>query len=726
MNKIRTLIRAPFLVNAGYGNHSRQILQAFLSDPLFDLSVENLNWGACSFIVQDSPLKQTILQLMAKRTEAKRRNQENWDLSVQVTIPNEFQRLAKINIGVTAGIETDRVSHVWLQKINEMDLVIVPSKHSADVIKSTIVDWTNQENGESGQISAKTPVVICNEGIDTKIFRKLKYDELSESIKQLKLEPDFNFLHIGQWGGGSFGEDRKNISNMLKYFIESFHGRKDVGLILKTNMTKNSLIDQRNVLNRLNDIKAKYDEKLVPPIYLLHGSMTDYEMASLYNHSRIKAFISMTHGEGFGLPLLEAAACGLPILATNWSGHLDFLKDDKFIPINYTMKEIPEAAVWGDILIKGSHWAEIDENDAKQRMQKIVSKPYYKPSEWARELAVDVKDNFDIEATNRKFLNTIKRHILEKTLDKMSPVEYLKNFVDTPESFNVIYTMPMSAGDVFVSTAVIDGLKKELPSDTKIYFATSEQYMRILQGNPSIHKVIPWHDMMINIDILESVFDLALTPNTSTHYVFSNWIRRGQGRLLAEEYASHCQCELGDYFIEEEKHDFSLNGSYATLHVGSGSNKWSARKYLHWQEVVDNLKACVTNLKIVQIGAEDDMKIKNVDMDLTGKTNYNQLATLMKDAILHIGIDSFPMHLASAYKKSLVAVFGSSYAKSTGPWYKDKTINHILLETTNRFTCNKACYKNECFVDKDYPCLNEIPPKYVFDSCLKLLRELNA
>ena len=496
MNKLRVLLKAPMLTQSGYGVHSKQILQALLSDPLFDVFCENINWGICSFSVSDSQEFQTIKKLIHKRVEA-HNNQENWDLAIMVTIPNEFQKLGKINIGVTAGIETDRISPTWINKINEVDLTIVPSEHSKNVIQNTFVQWKDNNTGNNGQMSVEKPVVVCNEGVDCKIFRKLKHEELNENVKKLDFESDFNFLHIGQWGAGSFGEDRKNISNLVKYFIETFKNRKDVGLVLKVNMAKNSMLDELNVKNRIELVKQGYKKEELPPIYLLHGYMTDEEMASLYNHHKIKAFISLTHGEGFGLPLLEAAACELPILVTGWSGHLDFLKNNKFIPLRFTLKEIPDAAVWNDILVKGSRWAEVDENDVKQRMEKIVKAPF-KPKEWAKELSLDIKNNFDVGMTNQKFVNTIKKFILEKAMDKLDPIEYLKSLVDTPDNYNVIYTMPMSSGDVFISTAVINGLKKELPSDAKIYFATSPQYTKILEGNPDIHMVVPWHESMIN------------------------------------------------------------------------------------------------------------------------------------------------------------------------------------------------------------------------------------
>lgn len=734
--KLRTLVKAPALTQSGYGVHSRQVIFALLNDPTFDVYLEPINWGVCAHLLEDTQEKRVLTQLHHKFAAARHQKQdENWDLFIHITIPNEFERRGKMNVGITAGTETDRVSHVWLQKCNEMDLLIVPSEHARRSFLSTIAEWSNPQTKETGTLRLEKPMVVCPEGVNTAIFHKLS-KPLPETVAKLDFAPDFNFLSVGQWGNGGYDEDRKNIALLVRYFIEAFIDRKDVGLVLKINMARNSTIDHEMVVSRLNQIKANYPAERVPPIYLLHGHFTDEEMAGLYNHPKVKALVSLTHGEGFGLPLLEAAACELPIVATDWSGHLDFLRHGLFSAVSFNLRDIPPAAVWDPILIQGSRWACVDEADAKRRMQKMVES-YGKPTQWAKELGAEVRQKFGLASIQKTFLDTLSKFIQEHGSACLSPSDHLASQVDSdPETFTVLYTMPMSTGDVFISTAVIDGLLKKLKKEHEnihVYFATSQQYLPILEGNPNIHKVIPWQEYMMDVDLCEQVFDLVLTPNVATQFTFSNWVRRGHGRLLAEEFANHCQCELGDYFIKEDDSIFTdiltANGGldlrhtpYVTFHPGSGTGQWEARKYQDWREVVQNIKGFYPQLQVVQVGGSDEPLCEGV-LDMRGKSTPYQLASLIRGATLHLSIDTFTMHLAAAMGTPLVAIFGSSHASSTGPWTADPNAPVVLLESETKMGCDKACYKYTCRVNRDMPCINEIDPSEIVKNALGLLKE---
>jgi glycosyltransferase involved in cell wall biosynthesis len=280
-----------------------------------------------------------------------------FDLSLQVTIPNEFQRIAPVNVGYTAGIETTKIAHQWIQKIDEMDKIITVSSHSKNVIENTEYGAQNSQTGEQFILKAQTPVEFVNYPVKT-------YDSLPEL--ELNLTTSFNFLSVAQFG------PRKNLLNTIKWFIEEFRN-EDVGLVIKSNLSKNCLIDRNRLRDELANFLRQQGERQCK-VYLLHGDLTDAEMHSLYRNPQINAFVSLPHGEGFGLPIFEAAYSGLPVVATGWSGQLDFLIDaegrEQFYNVSFDLQAVQPEVVWDGVLVKDSMWAFPREGSAKEQMRK--------------------------------------------------------------------------------------------------------------------------------------------------------------------------------------------------------------------------------------------------------------------------------------------------------------------------------------------------------------------
>lgn len=716
---MKMLFRGPVLTASGYGVHARQLLRAVLESGDYDVSVEPTRWGDTPFLVGDSdPLIQRAISLAEKR-EAERQVNMQYDISVQVSIPNEFQRLAKINVGVTAGIEVDRVSPEWIDKVNKnVDLLVVPSVHSGDTFAN--VHYQDQ-NGNMLRLSK--PMALVPEGVDASVFNTEPCDDL---VGLDLVDTRFNFLTVGLGLDKPFGEDRKNISSLVRWFLERFRDDREVGLILKVGIVGTSLVDHDVVVRRLRDIRASLQVGEFPRIHLVHGRLTDVQLASLYKNPKVKAYITTTHGEGFGLPVIEAAACGLPVLATDWSGHLDFLKIDgkkRFIPLEYDLVEIPRSSVWNGVMEQGSKWANVREVDVKQKMKKIVLS-YDTPKAWAEELAKHVAGTYSLERISEYFTSTLRSFLSEQpaTQGPRSMEDAARDVrsqlgIDG-SSKTLLYTMPMSAGDVYISTAVVDSLRKKHP-DHRIFFATDPKYSSILAGNPDVDVIVPYQPWMQDVPFLERVFDEVYTPNLAIQTTAANWVRGGKGRRLAEEMAAQCQVELGDYKIDTVDPGVTLPERFIVLHPGSGKGQWEARNYLHWQDVVSNV-ARLSGLPVVQVGLPDDPLYQGAT-DLRGQTpDYRNLAWVISKASALVGIDSVAMHMAAGLGVPHVAIFGSSYANSTGP-AKTRGLS-VLLETPDRLGCEKACYKYQCTVRKDSPCINEIDPKKVVFHVLDALR----
>ena len=393
----KILVRGPILTQSGYGEQSRFALRALRSrEDLFEIFIMPINWGETGWVSLDNEERAWIDSRIAQ-THIHAQQGGTFDMSLQITIPNEWEKIAPVNIGYTAGIETTKVAPVWLQKAGLMDKIIVVSNHSKDVFANTVYQATNQQTGETLELRNQTPVSVVN--FPVRDIKKKKVD--------LKLDCDFNYLAISQWG------PRKNFDNLINWFVEE-NFDQEVGLVLKTSIKSNCRIDRQYAEQRLKNILSKHGD-IKCKVYLLHGDMTEEEMVGLYTHSKIKCLISTTHGEGFGLPFFEAASSGLPVIAPDWSGHMDFMSvTDKrngkqnplFSTVDYTLQNVQQEAVWDGVIQADSQWAFPEESSFKRRLREI-RKDYDVAKKTANKLKKHVRNNFTEEGQFAQFVEAI-------------------------------------------------------------------------------------------------------------------------------------------------------------------------------------------------------------------------------------------------------------------------------------------------------------------------------
>ena len=385
------VICAPVTSRSGYGDHARDLVEGLLENDNFNVRILDVPWGQTPRNALDKNNK--IHELIRKKMASPLNpidDKKQPDLYIDIRIPNEFQNPGKYNIGITAGIETNAVSQTWLEGCNKMDLIIVPSEHSRHGFVQSIYDKVNNTpDGQQqvvGQLKLDKPMEVLFEGADEDVYKPLHHKDIDKDFfnwLNTEVPEKFAFLSVGLWGKGDYGEDRKDVSRLLKIFYESFANKKKrPALILKTNGAGFSILDKEDILKKMKQMKNHFpNDWELPNVYLLHGSLSSTEMNYLYNHPKIKALVSLTHGEGFGRPLLEATMTGLPVIASNWSGHLDFLDKEKSILLGGQLQDVPESQVWEDILIKESKWFVIDENQT------------YKIFNFAFENKYEVKNN---------------------------------------------------------------------------------------------------------------------------------------------------------------------------------------------------------------------------------------------------------------------------------------------------------------------------------------------
>ena len=402
--KKRVILKGPLLTRSGYGEQSRFALRALRSRPdEFEIYIQPLTWGKTSWLHEQDEEREFIDQAIEK-TIAFIQQGGRFDMSIQCTIPNEFENMATVNIGYTAGIEATAVSSLWLDKVNQIvDRLIVVSSFSMEAFNKS--EYHGEINGKPAKLSLQTPIDFVNYPV--------KAHEDLPSL-ELDLQYDFNFVCVAQWG------PRKNLPNTVKWFIQEFHD-EEVGLVLKTNLSKNCVIDRTIMLQKLKEqMNLEFPNKKCK-IYLLHGDMTEQEMHSLYLHPKINALIAFPHGEGFGLPIFEAAYSGLPIVATGWSGHLDFLVNENgkpsksFYDVAFDMNTIPDEVVWKDVLIKEAMWAYPREVSAKQKMRECYNDITSNNCETACDYALELKERFSPDKMYSKFVDLVLESAPEST-----------------------------------------------------------------------------------------------------------------------------------------------------------------------------------------------------------------------------------------------------------------------------------------------------------------------
>ena len=315
------IISAPVDTYSGYGARSRDLVKAIIETDKYDVKIAPQMWGNTPWGFTDDNPEWSFLKSYFLNSPQLPKQPEIW---MQITVPNEFQRVGKFNIGVTAGIETTLSPGDWIEGINRMDLTLTSSEHSKSTFVNTVLSKIDQRtNQQVGEVKVEKPLEVLFEGANTDIYKVID----TPCSLDIQIKEKFAYLFVGHWMQGDLGEDRKNVGLLIKAFYELFKNKKQrPALILKTSQMGSSYMDRDELLKKINFIKNTVNSVDLPNIYLLHGEFSDSEMNELYNHSKVKAMVNLTKGEGFGRPLLEFSLTKKPIIATAWSGHIDFLK----------------------------------------------------------------------------------------------------------------------------------------------------------------------------------------------------------------------------------------------------------------------------------------------------------------------------------------------------------------------------------------------------------------
>lgn len=409
------VIRAPCATRSGYGDMSRDIIRHIIEYDKFDVMVHSVNWGdtPMNALDENDPADKMIIDRLIRDPLSKQP-----DLFVSITVPNEFEPHGKYNIGITAGIETTVAAAPWIQGCNRMDVVFAISEHSVNVLKMSKYGYQTEPHGPQQTLELTKPIEVLHNCINTKVFGKgaPTSNNITETLN--KIPERFCYLFVGHWLRGDFGEDRKNVGFLIRTFLETFkqiNTEPKPALLLKTSHAGFSILDREELLGKINMIKNTVQlesGQTLPNIYVLHGELTEVEMNTLYNHPKVKVHVSLTKGEGFGRPLLEASVSGKPVIASGWSGHLDFLDKDTAVLVGGQLTNVHESAAWENVILKEAKWFSADPQQTVNALAATFFE-YNKFKQGAYDLAIKNKKMFSYEAIRKKTWDLLDKYVPE-------------------------------------------------------------------------------------------------------------------------------------------------------------------------------------------------------------------------------------------------------------------------------------------------------------------------
>ena len=430
MSKPICVVTAPVATRSGYGAHSRDICRALISLDKYDVKIWPVRWGntPMNALNKEDPNDTMIIDRLLSEPNLPTQP----ELHIHIVIPTEFQPFAKYNIGITAGLESTVCPPEWIQGLNKMNMNIVPSHFVKDTLNALSFDIQNDKTQKKeGVLKNEKPMEVLFEGVDTTIYKKTNKFSQALVDEMSHIKEEFSFLYVGHWLQGGLGQDRKDTGMLVKVFCETFKNMKNQpALIMKTSSAGFSVLDREEMLKRIGEIKSTVNGKL-PNIYLLHGDFTDDEINGLYNHPKVKAHVTFTHGEGFGRPLLEATISEKPVIAPNWSGHVDFL-DSKSVKLDGVLSKVEKGSFPDNFYTEGAQWFTVNYQKASKTLRTLY-RSYKKYTGDSKKLAVQNKSKFSLDAMTKEFGEILDRYVPEFPKEVKLELPKLKKIGETEQ-----------------------------------------------------------------------------------------------------------------------------------------------------------------------------------------------------------------------------------------------------------------------------------------------------
>jgi len=397
------VFQGPIFTRSGYGDHCRDLMKSLRKMDKYDIKIIPLRWGSTpqNQVDGSSEFGRWMLDRVVGEIG------EKPDVFMQVSVANEFEPKGHYNIGITAGVETTIAPKDFIDGSNKMDLIIVPSHFTKQNLGGTTYQQKDSATGQIvGELKTTTPIEVLFEGVDTEIFSKGSGKDVLENVKE-----DFNFLIVGHWLKGSLGQDRKDIGMAIKTFATVFQylpKDKRPGLIVKTSHAGFSVIDREATREKLDAVLKSFGDKC-PSVYLIHGDMEETDMSNLYHHPKVKAMLSFAKGEGYGRPMAEFTLTGKPILASGWSGQMDFLPPQNSVLLEGSLTPVDESAA-DQFCMKEAQWFTVNYSSAANKIYEVYNK-YDSYLEKSAGLRHNTLGNFTLDKMHIKFTQIMDTYV---------------------------------------------------------------------------------------------------------------------------------------------------------------------------------------------------------------------------------------------------------------------------------------------------------------------------
>jgi len=410
----KVLIMGSFCNISGYSLHSRTLADSLINmENGPEVFLIDLQWAEATrspaYVSRYEDRIAHTQQFMKFLQSTNAKVNEVFDCCFQVRPPNEWQRVTNFDVGVTAALETVTAPKEWVDNCNMMKKILVVSTHAKQNLLNAVCHGRK----------ILTPIEVVP-FYNTMPENKEKFCGY-ENISTTK-----NFLCVSQLA------PRKNLHNMVAWFIEEFKDDADAGLILKTYIKNNSVMDRQLTSESFNKfIEVNFPEKKCK-IYLLHGGLSDSEIESLYDKETITGYVSAAHGEGFGIPIFNAVCSGIPVIAPAWSGHLDFLSapvknetsgkvktKNLFLKTSYDIKKVEKGHLMPGLITEDCEWCYPIAKSFKKNLRSLVSSPksHEKNAETLKEHILETYTKEKIEGLYQEVVNSIICGEQEETKD---------------------------------------------------------------------------------------------------------------------------------------------------------------------------------------------------------------------------------------------------------------------------------------------------------------------